>query len=142
MNSSASPVHETVILVVEPDAMLRDLMELAINRLAFNRPIKVLTAAGEADSLTLFKQAHPALVILDLFLSPASQASQPEPLSALDLISVFRAGGGEGRTRVIAVSSLGYREIVQQAIVAGASDFIIKPFDVEEFILRVQAALR
>ncbi|MBI3762802.1 MAG: hypothetical protein HY260_13220 [Chloroflexi bacterium] len=42
---------------------------------------------------------------------------------------------------VIAISALGFREVVQQAVSAGAKDFVVKPFDVGALAGRVQRAL-
>ncbi len=39
------------------------------------------------------------------------------------------------------IEALGYEEVIQQAVEAGASDFIVKPFDIEDLVRRTQQAL-
>jgi FixJ family two-component response regulator len=42
---------------------------------------------------------------------------------------------------VIVISSYGFQEIVEQAIQAGASDFLLKPFDVDILSEKVSALI-
>ncbi len=73
-----------------------------------------------------FVQWKPDMVLLDLFLPGCS---------GLDLLREFRKMGIRlGRSvPILVVSSLGFREVVEQARELGAVDFILKPVDVDNF---------
>ncbi|MBI9047891.1 MAG: response regulator [Anaerolineaceae bacterium] len=74
----------------------------------------------------------PRLYLIDVFL--------PE-WNGLELISFMKDEGFLDKTRVIMVSSFGYQEVVQQAILSGASDFILKPFDKITLLTKVKTQL-
>lgn len=117
------------VLIVEHDRLVRDLMSLALERVGL-RPICV---DSSTEALEASRNHKPELVLLDI----------PIPhTNGLDLIRQFCESSESKRTPVIVISSLGFGEIVKEAIAAGAKDFIIKPFDVNTFIQRVLKILR
>jgi DNA-binding response OmpR family regulator len=113
------------ILILEPDNALRDLITLALRRLGY----RVITAADWMDALALFQQQRPQVLVLAVLL--------PQ-MNGIDLLRYFKAQGWLEHTAVILISALGYREIIQKAVAAGAKDFLVKPFDVEVLLGKVQ----
>lgn len=104
------------VLVVEDDRALRDLMELMLTRRGFN----VLTASDGMEALELIRTASPQVILLDILL--------PQ-MNGLELMRQLQAEAATPAVPIIVISALGFREVVQQAIAAGAQDFLLKPFD-------------
>lgn len=117
-----------LILVVENDPVQRDLMKLALERIDCH----VITVTSGADALTSFEEMVPQVVLLDLFLPR---------MSGLEVIEELRLSGRLCQTTVLAISSLGFPEVVEHAREAGAYDFIIKPFEIDLLQRRVRKAL-
>lgn len=84
------------------------------------------TVVGEADTgeeaLTQYKVLKPDLVIMNLLL--------PD-ISGIELIQ--RIHNIDSEAKVIICSSCQEKQIIYQAIKAGAADFLIKPFNIEKF---------
>jgi DNA-binding response OmpR family regulator len=117
------------ILLVEADALQRDLMELALQRGGF----EVISTPHAGKVQELIRQHRPNLMILDMFMPR---------INGLDLIKALRAEGLMTGMTVMALSSMAFREIVHQAAVLGVSDFLIKPFDMELLLGRVNQVLK
>ena len=116
------------ILIVEADALQRDLMQLALQRGGF----EVICTAQSEKVRELILKHRPKLMILDMFMPR---------INGLDLIKLLRAEGLVAGMTVIALSSMAFREIVHQAAVLGVSEFIIKPFDMDMLLDRVNQVL-
>ncbi len=116
------------ILIVEADALQRDLMQLALQRGGF----EVICTAQSEKARDMILKHRPNLMILDMFMPR---------INGLDLIRLLRNEGLMAGMNVIALSSMAFREIVHQAAVLGVSEFIIKPFDMELLIARVHQVL-
>lgn len=122
------------LLVVVGDAVLRDLIRLAFSRSTYGQKgYEVLSAVTLEDVLKIMVEKKPHGLIVDMLL--------PQ-MNGLELIKEMRSNDLIKDVPVIMLSSIAYREIVEQALQAGAADFLIKPFDVDELIMRVQFALK
>ncbi len=105
------------VLLVEADPVLRDLVRLALRRFGY-----CVRAAGDsATALRLAGESSPDAVVLDLFLPG---------MGGLDLLRRLKEIPSAASIPVVAISALGFREVVQQALQSGACDFVLKPFDV------------
>lgn len=116
------------VLIVEADAMERDLMQLALQRGGF----EVISTAQSEKVPDLIVRHRPKLMLLDMFMPR---------LNGLDLIKLLKRDGLVTGMTIIALSSLAFREIVHQAAVLGVSDFLIKPFDMDMLLERVNMVL-
>lgn len=121
-------VKKPTILIVENDAIQRDLMTLSLNRIS----CQILTAANGIEAIHIMETVTPAIILLDLFL--------PQ-MSGLEVIAWLKDTGKLCRTTVIVISSLGFTEVVQQAKNYGAYDFLIKPIEGDLLIDRVKSGL-
>jgi DNA-binding response OmpR family regulator len=116
------------ILILEPDDALRERMIQSLKGLGY----RVIIASDWMDALSFFQQQRPQLMLLDVVL--------PQ-MNGIDLLRYFKTQGWLKETRVILISALGYPEILQKAKMAGAKDFLVKPFEIDEFIVKVQRSL-
>ena len=104
----------TSVLVVDDNEDLLDTFSLILKRRGFS----VDTAANGAAAVEKFR-AHPADVILMDIIMPEMNG-----IDAVRKIMEF-----DSKTRIVMCSALGQQALVQEAIAAGAKDFLIKPFN-------------
>jgi two-component system, OmpR family, KDP operon response regulator KdpE len=120
----ASPASRVLVVEDEP-ALLR---ALRINLRA--RGYEVSTASAGRQALAEARQRPPDVVVLDLGL--------PD----LDGIQVIRDLRVWSRAPVIVLSGRAGSGDKVGALDAGADDYVTKPFDMEELLARLRAALR
>jgi DNA-binding response OmpR family regulator len=118
-------VHATV-LVVEDELKLRDLLRAYFER----EGMTVLTAATGADAITLGLHGNPEVVVLDLGLPDI-----PGEHVAAELRR-------RGDPLIIILSAKALDEDRVRGLELGADDYLTKPFNPRELVLRVQALLR
>jgi two-component system, NtrC family, response regulator PilR len=109
-----------LILLIEPDRALSDLITMTLQRQGFN----IKRVGSQAEARTILKRSRPLLVVLDLFVPDGS---------GLELLKEIQTSRRIIRPDVIVISSFGFQEIVEQAVQAGAKDFVLKPFDIDVF---------
>jgi two-component system KDP operon response regulator KdpE len=113
------------LLIVEDDAHIRRLLRATIERAGY----RAAEAATAREGLSLLDIEKPDLVLLDLGLPDRD---------GLELIQLIKAKGAA----VIIASA---REETGEKVAAldlGADDYLTKPFDTEELLARIRAALR
>jgi putative two-component system response regulator len=101
-----------------------------------------LTAAGYRDfvavtdatqAVATIHRDHPDLLLLDLMM--------PD-VSGLDILEEISAEAACGRLPVLVLTGSDSRDLRQQALRLGAFDFLAKPVDAEELVVRVGNSLR
>ncbi len=115
------------ILLVEDDALLGDGVRAGLKQAGFAVD---WTQDGQAAKLALETEAY-AVIVLDLGLPK---------LNGTELLKWLR--GRESKTPVLILTA---RDTVADRIAglnAGADDYLIKPFDLDELIARLHALLR
>jgi DNA-binding NtrC family response regulator len=106
------------VLIVDDDEASREYLAALLDSLGF--PVE--SAPGGAAALErLAVQPAPDVVILDVIM--------PE-LDGVETLRRYRAGGG--RAKVVMCSALDEADTVVRAMRAGATDYVTKPFNVEE----------
>ncbi|MEI7989126.1 MAG: response regulator [Chloroflexota bacterium] len=116
------------ILLIEHDNILCDLIQLTLERQGYH----VFVANTTDEILTLFQQHSPRVILLDLFL--------PQ-INVLALIRQLKSIPQATETSIILLSAFGYREVIQQAIEAGAQDYLLKPINPDILVERITKAL-
>jgi DNA-binding response OmpR family regulator/uncharacterized membrane protein (UPF0127 family) len=112
-------------------------LELLCDHLTADR-YRALAAPCASDALRLCQYNDPDLLLLDLRLPDAS---------GLDVLREIRAtDGSNGRfdpaLPVVVLSGRGTPADRVRGLAAGADDYLVKPFHVEELVARVRAVLR
>lgn len=113
------------ILVIEDDAFMASLLGfmLARQNLAVTR-----VADGQAALALLDGDQVPDAVVLDLML--------PQ-VSGMQVLEAMKSRPGWADTPVVVLSALDTGGEIARAFQAGASDYVTKPFNPEEFMARL-----
>ncbi len=127
MQSSPEPSAAPRILVVEDDAQLNALLVRQLGALGY----AVETVVDGRAALAALGQSRFDAVLLDRML-PA--------VEGVEVLRRIRAEGVE--TPVILLTALGLTQERVEGLEAGADDYIVKPFEVDELHARIRAVLR
>jgi DNA-binding response OmpR family regulator len=117
------------ILVVDDDHDVAQSVELALRRRGF----RVVLAHSGVEALKALRRSRPDLVILDV-LMPG--------MSGLEVCFRLRSDSNLENLPIIFLTARGQEKDRIEGLRAGADDYISKPFNLEELILRVKAVLR
>lgn len=114
------------LLLIEDDKLLRHVLKETLEGENF----LVLEAANGMRSMEIIAQHHVDLILLDLRLPDGS---------GLDLIPRIR---GISNAPIVIVSGEKDKSLKMSGFSLGASDYVGKPFDMDELIARVKANLQ
>ena len=120
-------MSEPAVLVVDDEAAIREALERALRLEGF----AVRTAAGGLEALGEIEREQPAIVLLDV--------TMPD-LDGVEVIKRLRAEGSD-----LPICVLSARNEVDdrvRGLQAGADDYLVKPFALEELVARLHALLR
>lgn len=117
-----------VALIIETDALQRDLMRLTLENLG----CEVFSTTDGGEARRLLRQRRPELLIIDTFVPN---------VNGFDLLKSYQTAHLLDATRVIMVSALGFEEVVRQALQLGVAAYLVKPLDMELFTARARALL-
>ncbi|MEY9841251.1 response regulator transcription factor [Streptacidiphilus sp. EB103A] len=115
------------VLVVDDDAAIRRSLERGLRLSGFT----VALAEGGRAALEALTQAPPDVLVLDV--------SMPD-LPGTEVCRRLRERGDE--TPVLMLSALDQLEDRLAGLQAGADDYLVKPFALQELVLRLHALLR
>ena len=113
------------ILLIEDNS---DIQEILYSLLSEDH--EVLQAFSGTEGLRLFQQESIDLVLLDIML-PGKNGDQ-----VLEEIRL------QSQVPVIMMTALGDKHLISQYLLAGANDYIVKPFNLDEVAARVTVQLR
>jgi two-component system response regulator MprA len=120
-------VAEAAVLVVDDDAPIRRMLERTLTGEGY----EVSTAADGGEALVAVERSVPDLVVLDV------------AMPGIDGVGVCRRIRGKHLT--VPILLLTARDGVDARVAgldAGADDYLVKPFAVEELLARIRALLR
>jgi DNA-binding response OmpR family regulator len=117
------------VLVVDDDPGMREVLESIL----VTENVEVCTAVDGKDAFQRTLTLKPDLILLDI--------GMPK-LNGLTFCKAIRAGAETRNTPVIIVTSLTARGRLEECMAAGADDFVGKPFQVEDLLIRVRAMLK
>jgi two-component system, OmpR family, phosphate regulon response regulator OmpR len=116
------------ILVVEDDPRLRE----RLARYLTGEGFRVTSAGDSAEARTQLRVINPDLMVLDVMMPGES---------GLDLTQALRRTGG-GTLPILLLTARGAPEDRIAGFEAGADDYLGKPFEPRELVLRIRALLR
>lgn len=115
------------ILIVEDDPIVGQALKFLLTSKAY----AVDLAIDGGTALQMVRTFEYSLIVLDLIL--------PD-LDGISLCQTFRREGYW--MPILVLTGQGGTQLKTTALHAGADDYVVKPFDTEEFLARVQALLR
>lgn len=108
------------VLIVDDAMFVRLTLKMMLEKNGFE---VVGEAENGTDAVEQFQQLRPDIVTMDI--------TMPE-VNGIDALKQIRAI--DGNANVVMVSAMGKEALVMEAIMAGAKDFIVKPFTEENAI--------
>jgi len=114
------------ILVIDDEESVRDVVRAYLEKDGFT----VFTAANGRDGLALAERKHPDLIVLDLMLPDVGGEEICEEVRGRSDVPI-----------VMLTAKAGEDERVG-GLLAGADDYLVKPFSPRELVARVRAVLR
>lgn len=121
--------EKQLIINVESNSTLTKVIEMLIEKY----PIKLHTTILAEDGLRIAMVKKPALVLIDL--------ESKGKMSGMELISQLKEMKVTKDIPVVVMSSKTIGKNVQQALSAGAMEFISKPFEPEDFLRKLLGVL-
>ncbi len=115
------------ILVVDDHTHIRRLYEYTLEKNGY----KPFTAANGKEALTVMDHEHIDLIVLDIMM--------PE-MDGYSFLRTLRESGSE--TPVLVITARDSSEDVRKAFTLGTDDFMVKPVDEIEMLLRIKALMR
>lgn len=126
MSFQTSPLSQRHLLVVDDDDRIRSLLKEFLTRKGFR-----VTAASHADA------ARRLLALLDFDLLVFDVMMPGE-----DGFSLARFVRTQSSVPILILTARGVADDRIEGLKIGADDYLIKPFDPEELLLRIEAILR
>ncbi|MBQ9948688.1 MAG: response regulator transcription factor [Oscillospiraceae bacterium] len=115
------------IMVVDDHAHIRRLYEVTLEKNGY----KPYTACNGREALSLMETTHIDLIVLDIMM--------PE-MDGYAFLRTLRDSGVE--TPVLVITARDSAEDVRKAFTLGTDDFMVKPVDEIEMLLRIKALMR
>ena len=124
------PVTPPVVLVVEDDEHISQVLRFMLERQGYQ---VVHMADGRAASNHVASSSPPALVLLDVMLPY---------VDGFEIVQLIRSQSAWRDVPVLMLTAKNTERDTVRALDAGASDFVIKPFQPQELLARVRRFLR
>ncbi len=116
------------VLVADDDRMVRSLfVELLSN------DARIVEAADTAEALRLMRLHRPALVLLDDIM--------PGGVTGLKMLETLQASGEFADTPIIMITASDSEADIRRGLLAGAAEYITKPFDGVRVVAGIRARL-
>lgn len=117
------------VLIVDDERLIRELLARALAE----RGHQLELCADGKEALAAIAARPPDLVLLDLMMPH---------MDGFDVLEKLRADPRTEGLQIIVLTARASQEVLQEALNAGADDYISKPFHLGEVVARVEAHLR
>jgi len=115
-----------LVLIVDDEVYIRSLLMQELERAGY----RTLQASTGTEALLLARRHHPALILLDVMM--------PD-ISGFDVLRILKSDPATQSVPVVILSIVEDRRL---GLALGASDYLLKPVDVEQLLAAVKALLR
>ena len=110
------------VLVIDDDRKILDLISKVLKKYEFD----LYTASGGDQAIELFKKENPSIILSDI--------NMPD-ISGIEILKIIKKTSPI--TQVIVISGVGTTTDVIEALRLGASDYLVKPFNIDLLIYTV-----
>ena len=117
------------VLIADDDEDIRVYLEVTLNLAGY----EVVHAADGVEALELATTSSPDIIVLDVMMPR---------LDGLETLRRLRSDARTSHLPVLLLTARVQREDAIDGLDAGADDYLTKPFDAEELLARLRAALR
>jgi two-component system cell cycle response regulator DivK len=125
---NTDPAMKRLILIIEDNDANRYLARFILEKNGF----EVVAAANGAEGVRLARERTPDLVLMDI--------EMPE-MDGYEAAGLLRAEAATAKVPIMAFTSYAHPADREKALERGFSDYLEKPFDVDEFVRRVHRLL-
>ena len=127
MGMSTAATQPVKVLIVDDEAGVRELLKDALKLAGF----ETLAVSDGMSALTALRSYTPEIMIIDINM----------PLmDGFELVERLRKNGNS--VPVLMLSARADRVDITRGLTIGADDYVVKPFGLEELVLRLKAILR
>ena len=116
------------ILIVDDAIFMRRIISDVLKNNGFNI---VGEASNGVEAIQKYKELKPNLVLMDITMPEKNGIEAVKDIIAMD-----------PEAKVIMCSAMGQDSMVKESIVAGAKDFIVKPFQSDDVLKKVKNLIR
>jgi DNA-binding response OmpR family regulator len=128
-SNSVTPVTPVPrILIADDNPQGVELLEAYLS----DSPYEILTATDGEETLRQVQKWHPDLILLDIMMPK---------ISGFEVCKRLRADPAGKHTAVLMITALDQLSDIERAVEAGTDDFLTKPINKTELLLRVRALL-
>ena len=118
------------ILIVDDSSTMRRIIMNTLNKIGYSDYVEASTGVEAVDKLA---EGSIGLVITDW--------NMPE-MSGLDLVKAVRSNAQTRHIPLLMVTTNAAKEHIRQAIEAGVTDYVVKPFTPDTIREKIQLALK
>jgi DNA-binding response OmpR family regulator len=121
--------NQPKILIIEDDELVRKVLDFRLQKEGYD----VFQAKDGGEALELIAENHFDLLLVDIMLPY---------VGGLEITQKVKSNPQTKDIPIIVVSANGLENVILEAFALGADDFIAKPFNLPELIIRVKKHLK
>ncbi len=124
-----TPLHDAKVMMVDDESLMTDLIQTHLEEDGYSN---FVVSNDPRNTLQLLRQQEPGVLLLDLMM--------PQ-MSGFEVLEAIRADRDLRFTPVIVLTAATGADAKLRALQLGATDFLSKPVDASELVLRVRNTL-
>ena len=121
--------NPNVILLVDDSFQNNELMQVVLEKEGY----ETMMASNGMEALEAIRQRHPDLIILDIMMPGMDGYALLDHLKRTEPVP---------HIPVIMLTARNNQKDLQKAMEMGAADYVIKPIDIEDILVRVNKVLK